>query len=506
MTTFQDFLLSEIHVGDRVELCYGQQGAQTAVGTVLRINEVMVHLKSSKSEPRILLNQIISFDILPPEEENPPAPDEKQQTNPVVIQVVHAGHLLADLRAELKREEKPLTAKTASKLLRQALKEESKSIRDAASGVLDSMDNAVTNHTLPEKLHDLKARVNRIEQSAETASARSLLAALLGVLELGAEEYETAARCFAQAEWPELAAECLIQAKKPEEALPLVLQAVLDGRCLPYACCRVLGEKCRDDRNLSPIIRGKEQTEDEETLRRLLLAGAVAAGRENVELAGDTGTAPGELLDMLIYALPDSWKELSGEVRELEEQLAQAELERQKEEAAPAEEPVLTTTIQNFFPEKRFGFLRVDPDNIFFYITQVTDQDLMLRQLLARGNYNGLEVSYERGTNHLGALAASNICLTEAGRREAAKRLGPCQPGGLPAGHPSLLRQGQDLGQGGGSEGHQVVLQGQRTGGPLAGGVLPHQFRLQRAGGILPAGHPEGRQAGCGSDDAGAAL
>lgn len=424
MTTFQDFLLSEIHVGDRVELCYGQQGAQTAVGTVLRINEVMVHLKSSKSEPRILLDQIISFDILPPEEENPPAPDEKQQTNPVVIQVVHAGHLLADLRAELKREEKPLTAKTAAKLLRQALKEESKSIRDAASGVLDSMDNAVTNHTLPEKLHDLKARVNRIEQSAETASARSLLAALLGVLELGAEEYETAARCFAQAEWPELAAECLIQAGKPEEALPLVLQAVLDGRCLPYACCRVLGEKCRDDRNLSPIIRGKEQTEDEETLRRLLLAGAVAAGRENVELAGDTGAAPDELLDMLIYALPDSWKELSGEVRELEEQLARAELERQKEEAAPAEEPVLTTTIQNFFPEKRFGFLRVDPDNIFFYITQVTDQDLMLRQLLARGNYNGLEVSYERGTNHLGALAASNICLTEAGRREAAKRLG----------------------------------------------------------------------------------
>lgn len=71
-------------------------------------------------------------------------------------------------------------------------------------------------------------------------------------------------------------------------------------------------------------------------------------------------------------------------MRDREEQLAQAELERQKEEAEPAEKPVLTTTIQNFFPEKRFGFLRVEPDNIFFYITQVTDQDLALRQLLAK--------------------------------------------------------------------------------------------------------------------------
>ena len=54
----------------------------------------------------------------------------------------------------------------------------------------------------------------------------------------------------------------------------------------------------------------------------------------------------------------------------------------------------------------------------------MTDQDLALRQLLAKGDFSGLEVSYERGTNHLGRLAASNIRLTERGQREAAKRLG----------------------------------------------------------------------------------
>lgn len=422
MSTFQDIILSEIQTGDRVRICYGQQGAQTATGTVLRINEVLIHLKSGKSEPRILLNQIISFDILSPEEEEASNGGEEQKAAPAA-KTVPAGHVLADLRAELKQKGNPLEVRTAAKLLRQALKEAPKGIRETASGVLDSLENAVTNHTLREKLHDLKARTNRIEQNAETASAKALLAALMGALELGAEEYETAARCFTEAEWPELAAECLIRAKKPEEALPLLVQAALSGRCLQYEGCRALGEGCREARNISPIIRGKEQTADEETLHRLLLAAAVAAERENVELEGDASSAPGELLDALFYALPTSWKELSQEVREREEQLAQAELERQKEEAAPAEKPVLITTIQNFFPEQRYGFLRVEPDNIFFYITQVTDQDLMLRQLLAKGNYSGLEVSYERGTNHLGRLAASNIRLTEAGLREAAKRL-----------------------------------------------------------------------------------
>ena len=424
METFQDIILSEIHVGDRVQICYGQQGAQTATGTVLRINEVLIHLKSEKSEPRILLNQIISFDILPPEEEQQDGGGEEQQDPAPDVRTVPAGHVLADLRAELKREEKPLDVKTAAKLLRKALKEEPKTVRETAGGVLDSLENAVANHTLADKLHDLKARTNRIEQTAETASSKALLAVLMGVLELGAGEYQTAALCFSQAEWPELAAECLIQAEKPEEALPLLVQSALSGRCLQYAGCRVLGEGCREARNLSPIIRGKEQTEDEETLHRLLLAAAVAAERESVELEGDASAASGELLDALFYALPASWKELSQEVRDREEQMAQAELERQKEEAAPAETAALTTTIQNFFPEKRYGFLRAYPDNIFFYVTQVTDQDLALRQLLAKGNYSGLEVSYERGTNHLGALAASNIRLTERGQQEADKRLG----------------------------------------------------------------------------------
>ena len=421
MATFQDIILGEIQVGDRVQLCYGQQGAQTATGTVLRINEVLIHLKSEKSEPRILLDQIISFDILPAEEAVGQDNGAEQAQTPAPS--APAGHVLADLRAELKREEEPLTVKTAARLLRQALKGEAKSVREVAGGVLDSLENAVANHTLADKLHDLKARTNRAEQTAETEPARALLAALMGALELGAEEYQTAALCFSQAGWPELAAECLIQAGKPEEALPLLVQAALSGRCLQYAGCRVLGEGCREERNLSPIIRGKEQTGDGDALRRLLLAAAVAAERENVELEGDASSDPGELLDALFYALPASWKELSQEVRDREEQMAQAELERQKEEAAP-EKPALTTTIQNFFPEQRYGFLRVFPDNIFFYVTQVTDQDLALRQLLAKGDFSGLEVSYERGTNHLGRLAASNIRLTERGQREAAKRLG----------------------------------------------------------------------------------
>ena len=421
MATFQDIILGEIQVGDRVQLCYGQQGAQTATGTVLRINEVLIHLKSEKSEPRILLDQIISFDILPAEEAVGQDNGAEQAQTPAPS--APAGHVLADLRAELKREEEPLTVKTAARLLRQALKGEPKSVREVAGGVLDSLENAVANHTLADKLHDLKARTNRAEQTAETEPARALLAALMGALELGAEEYQTASLCFSQAGWPELAAECLIQAGKPEEALPLLVQAALSGRCLQYAGCRVLGEGCREERNLSPIIRGKEQTGDGDALRRLLLAAAVAAERENVELEGDASSDPGELLDALFYALPASWKELSQEVRDREEQMAQAELERQKEEAAP-EKPALTTTIQNFFPEQRYGFLRVFPDNIFFYVTQVTDQDLALRQLLAKGDFSGLEVSYERGTNHLGRLAASNIRLTERGQREAAKRLG----------------------------------------------------------------------------------
>ena len=421
MATFQDIILSEIQVGDRVQLCYGQQGAQTATGTVLRINEVLIHLKSEKSEPRILLDQIISFDILPAEEAVGQDNGAEQAQTPAPS--APAGHVLADLRAELKREEEPLTVKTAARLLRQALKGEAKSVREVAGGVLDSLENAVANHTLADKLHDLKARTNRAEQTAETEPARALLAALMGALELGAEEYQTASLCFSQAGWPELAAECLIQAGKPEEALPLLVQAALSGRCLQYAGCRVLGEGCREERNLSPIIRGKEQTGDGDALRRLLLAAAVAAERENVELEGDASSDPGELLDALFYALPASWKELSQEVRDREEQMAQAELERQKEEAVP-EKPALTTTIQNFFPEQRYGFLRVFPDNIFFYVTQVTDQDLALRQLLAKGDFSGLEVSYERGTNHLGRLAASNIRLTERGQREAAKRLG----------------------------------------------------------------------------------
>ena len=457
MSTFQDIILSEIQTGDRVRICYGQQGAQTATGTVLRINEVLIHLKSGKSEPRILLNQIISFDILSPEEEEASNGGEEQKAAPAA-KTVPAGHVLADLRAELKQKGNPLEVRTAAKLLRQALKEAPKGIRETASGVLDSLENAVTNHTLREKLHDLKARTNRIEQNAETASAKALLAALMGALELGAEEYETAARCFTEAEWPELAAECLIRAKKPEEALPLLVQAALSGRCLQYEGCRALGEGCREARNISPIIRGKEQTEDEETLHRLLLAAAVAAERENVELEGDASSAPGELLDALFYALPTSWKELSQEVREREEQLAQAELERQKEETEPAEKPVLITTIQNFFPEQRYGFLRVEPDNIFFYITQVTDQDLMLRQLLAKGNYSGLEVSYERGTNHLGRLAASNIRLTEAGTPGGGQAPGPGGPGSVPARYHPVLSERENLGQGGGSEGQQVVF------------------------------------------------
>ena len=421
MATFQDIILGEIQVGDRVQLCYGQQGAQTATGTVLRINEVLIHLKSEKSEPRILLDQIISFDILPAEEAVGQDNGAEQAQTPAPS--APAGHVLADLRAELKREEEPLTVKTAARLLRQALKGEPKSVREVAGGVLDSLENAVANHTLADKLHDLKARTNRAEQTAETEPARALLAALMGALELGAEEYQTASLCFSQAGWPELAAECLIQAGKPEEALPLLVQAALSGRCLQYAGCRVLGEGCREERNLSPIIRGKEQTGDGDALRRLLLDAAVAVEGEDEELEGDASSDPGELLDALFYALPASWKELSQEVRDREEQMAQAELERQKEEAAP-EKPALTTTIQNFFPEQRYGFLRVFPDNIFFYVTQVTDQDLALRQLLAKGDFSGLEVSYERGTNHLGRLAASNIRLTERGQREAAKRLG----------------------------------------------------------------------------------
>ena len=68
------------------------------------------------------------------EEQQDPAPD---------VRTVPAGHVLADLRAELKREEKPLDVKTAAKLLRKALKEEPKTVRETAGGVLDSLENTL---------------------------------------------------------------------------------------------------------------------------------------------------------------------------------------------------------------------------------------------------------------------------------------------------------------------------------------------------------------------------
>ena len=235
------------------------------------------------------------------------------------VRTVPAGHVLADLRAELKREEKPLDVKTAAKLLRKALKEEPKTVRETAGGVLDSLENAVANHTLADKLHDLKARTNRIEQTAETASSKALLAVLMGVLELGAGEYQTAALCFSQAEWPELAAECLIQAEKPEEA-PAAAGPVGPQRALPPV--RGLpgpwARGCRKARNLSRSARLWSRPRTRRPSTWLLLAAAVAAERESVELEGDASAASGELLDALFYALPASWKELSQEVRDRE--------------------------------------------------------------------------------------------------------------------------------------------------------------------------------------------
>ena len=448
-------ILEEVQVGQTVVLSYG---LQTVSGRVLRLSENMIHIQTAESSPRIDLESITSFDVLPdgavppsaqvlPRVQMVPAP---AQAVPAPAAPAPVGRAMADLRAELPAETPALAPEEGLALLRAALHGADAAQVPAGeiNGILDSLANAMRNHALDSKLHDLKAHTNRLYQEAEGEPALDLLTLLMAELELCGAHYDAAAACFAAVGRHEAAASCARQAGLPDSAAQYLLQAVLNGETLTPAGAKLLGAECVRLQNAAVLPRALSLKPAAEAVHGLLLCAAVVAGHLGIELSGEVFAAPADLLGGFCRLLPAAWQADSGAVRAAEEALAFAQKERaaalRPVPAAPAGPAV--STVQKFVAEKGYGFLFAKPLNLYFYITQVDNRDPLLRWALGNGQYTGIEVRYELTQGQRGAMAAS-VELTDAGRAALQKRTRPLSRSDLQPGRLLFYRKDQDWGR-----------------------------------------------------------
>lgn len=456
--SIRDDFLDEIQAGDYVEITYGQQGARTIAGTVLRITSSMVRLQCEDRSPRIALESIISYDTpepgpaayvqvpvqetrapvrvpappvsapapsAPPAQSAPPAPPAQPQ---VVVRLRDAEvqHYMDICLNSYRPGDDEIADWDA--LVRGIQEDCSPEVRGRLNGIVDGFQSirkqfsqSGDTRDLENKIHDLRARVLRLIQSSPEDG--EYLCGLLGSMHFQLKDFEKAAQYFAASHDYEgayyAAASGENREKCPEYLEEYVREDgnVVENLLLLYA--RQAAE--RKDvsalrERLDPLRERDKLDEDErEDVRTLISCAAIiadTAGLPQDWLTGTAGRPEVDRFEAFFKALPEDWRTVP------EPPPADAVPEKDEDDRE------YISTITAFYVEKCIGFLP-EPNggrDCFFHVKQVVPEG-PLRTLLANGQSHGLQVSYRHGTNFDGQKAATEVRLTPAGLKLAEQRM-----------------------------------------------------------------------------------
>lgn len=416
--SLKKYVLEDLKKGDHVALSYGQN--QQAVGIVLDLNEDLIQIQTQKGKSRILLDSIISYETIEIEEPAP-APAAKAQEQAAPARPAPAREPTAEERIITEMEGSrvpPLEEVADLKGIRAAAKAmEDRDVLRMVGSILDAASSAEKQQGSgrEDKLRDTMARARSAIRDYPQGSP--IFQRVLGALYLMQSEFGRAEEAFRAAGWYKGAAYAAQWGSHPKELRSYLERYLRSEEVWERDLVRQYVDQAVSSRDVSALCDclRRDAAPEEERLRSLIDCAVYLAHKGGFSIRW---TDPADLysvdnLRAVLASLPSDWNTGGGEPESAPPQTA---------ESAPEQEAVWQTgAIKNYYGSC-FGFIREKDTDCYFYIRQVKDEDIDLRQALYCGEWKNLEVRYQNGVG-LKGRSASAIELTERGRAEARKRL-----------------------------------------------------------------------------------
>lgn len=437
----EDLESGELKRGDWLQLVFGQ--SQKTVGTVLDANEDLILLQTQKGKSRILLDCIISYEVLEAEEGGgKPAAElsgEKQPPlQPTVPYAPVREHSEEErMVADIKRSRGPSPEEVADlNGIRAAVKSvDDRDAQRTVGSILDAVSFAEKQHNTGReyKFRDILARTRAAIHNFP--AERVLFRRLLGAVYLLQSDFGEAEQAFYEAGYYRGAAYSARWGNHLGKLGEYLDRYLANEKNWEPDLVQQYAEQAvsrRDASALCMCLRREDALEEER--RHALIDAAVYLshlGGFPIRWSDPRNIYAQDNLRAVLESIPSDWK-TDGE--DLTSDPAG------EADAASAEDWQYGSV--KFYNERCFGFIeeketdangfvRSKGTDCYFHIKQVLDEDIDLRQALYCGQWKGLDVRYLNGIGQKGR-SASAVELTERGRAEACKRLSRFRMHGTP--------------------------------------------------------------------------
>lgn len=406
--SLKEAILEELKEGDQVALIYGQ--SLQAAGRILRLTPNLIQIDTGSGRPRIELESIYSYDIVEEAQEEP-APPAKQSASGQEEEIA-AG--IAQSQAPT-----PEAAADWDGIRRSARSSGNRGVQRAVEGILDALRFASRQQSGgQDKIRDITARtLNSIQLYPEETA---LFRRVLGGICLLRGDFAGAEDHFASAGEFRAAAYAAQWGGRPQEAEGYLNRYILENRLWEGALIRQYGDLAAAKKDASAlwICLRREAAPEEERLHCLIDCAVYLARRGGfpIRWARPEALYSAENLPGIVDSLPDGWRAEGFQMEPAPPQISEN----------PDQSRWRTGSVKTY-NTNCFGFLREeDGGDCYFYVRQVLEEDIDLRQALYFGQWRGLEVRYVDGVGRKGR-SADAIELTDRGRAEARKRLARCR-------------------------------------------------------------------------------
>lgn len=448
--SMKDEFLEEIREGDYVLLYYGEN--LMASGTVIKLTENMVRIKTKDGSPRISLDKILSYDT--PDQtdrewlEDGVVNTEKGENIHQEEQSVNTALSGIQLLQELLGNAKPLSREEVVNW--EGIKKRSKEnmelwpreFRIAWQNIVSMFAQIQKNmpmsqNQLGEKMRKILIKSNDMmkQYPKYEADIYDLLAAVYFYV----ENYERAEMYYVKGEdYQGAAYAAVFRGNFLNETLDIYLDEYMRYQNQPdiYLYSMYARSACRRKSVLAMTERLRQlrkkaalDEQDYDELEKLSVCAFAIAREKNLPLQWaltyDRSFAMASL-EQFIMELPEDWEC----IRAIKKMGGGAVPGR----TPASKEQLFVSTIKVFHTDKLFGFIRplsVDERDRFFHIEQVNTDD-RLREILSYGELaKNLEVEFKLGQSFAAGNppAAYDVRLTQRGAAEADRRLNRLQTG-----------------------------------------------------------------------------
>lgn len=406
MNDYARELFEDVRIGERVQVTYGNRNMLLeATGVIVKWTENLLTLKNPEAKiPVDDLRSIVKKNL-----ESKPAASEFQRQMAVIQPAKPYVFTFNDSRIKLLWSE----IKAAC----------NKNLRNVINSVFDKIQAAIKGKSLKDKYPEAKRQMLNAWSQCDTTDDYRYFYLVLGIIAIVAEDFGHALEPLVRAQEYSLAAYAAARAGRTDYQEIFYLCALLSEKEDTTIDQYVLAT-CINRRDIEPLLYLLDAHQDDNDSAFCELIASCAA--EAYKAAGFHGVnitpldSAVEVAKKLFNGFPDRWKTNSEIV------MCWKEYEGYTYPVPKLPvDTVYTDKIRSFSFSANKGY--IGPNSKYsFHVSQIPDdcdEGTLLRRLLAKGQFTGLEVSFFLSKDNWGNDAATDIMLTKDGLSDAKERL-----------------------------------------------------------------------------------